>query len=134
MTDSHSAQIRQALHAAISERVALAPQLAQRQDSTNAQLRDLILACGRAGFHFAKGYLLAKFPDIPKEREPSAAIVAMLQQPTLELPPSLALLAARTLANRLGLYDAADLVRNLMAHAKDLDAVDAQLAASTATA
>lgn len=114
-------------HAALDQRIALAPQLPRRQDPTNSQMRDLIIACQRMGFQAAWSYLLARFPGVnkplgPLEPGPARAILKLSRMPVIKATGLLQLQAAHRLANRLGLGDAADAVRNILEQTPSLDA------------
>lgn len=88
------------------------PHQSQRQDSTNAQLHDLMVYGLRLGLTKAIASFTQDVQDTKVDRVVTRALLeGIVGQPTCEESGKEQLMWLRDFANRLGLYDAADILR-----------------------
>lgn len=102
------------------------PHQRQRQDSTNAQLHDLLVYGLRLGLTKAIASFTQDVQETKIDRVVTTDVLQRIEgQPTSESSGKEQLLWLRDFANRLGLYDAADILRIRLERYVDPESVHA---------
>lgn len=108
----------------INDEITKLPLLGQRQDGTSDQLSDLLHFLRKAGMQEAVATIVGTDPLTREEKAMSEylseAYNVITENVGADLDADAQNLTAYNLANRLGLYDAADLVRNVQVRRKKM--------------